>query len=135
MDSRAAVDFNQGLDIRLMTEEKAEIIKRIKVKEVHFAWDRYEDKEKVLPKFEMFKDITGWRYSKMTVFVLVNFNTSIEQDLERIYTLRDLGYDPYVMIYDKEHAPRPIRLMQRWVNNKIIFHTVDRFEDYDRTKG
>lgn len=41
IDSNAWVDFNQGLDIRLMTEEKAEMLKQIKMKELHFAWDRY----------------------------------------------------------------------------------------------
>lgn len=45
IDSGAWVDFSQGVDIRLMTEEKAEMIKQIKVKNIHFAWDRYENKE------------------------------------------------------------------------------------------
>lgn len=46
IDSKAWVDFNQGLDIRLMTEEKAEMLKQIKMKEMHFAWDRYQAKTK-----------------------------------------------------------------------------------------
>ena len=40
IDSKSWVDFSQGVDIRLMTEEKAEMIKRIKTKNIHFAWDR-----------------------------------------------------------------------------------------------
>ena len=52
IDSKAYVDFNQGLDIRMMTEEKAMMLSQIKVKELHFAWDRYEDKDMVLPKFK-----------------------------------------------------------------------------------
>ena len=60
IDSGAWVDFSQGVDIRLMTEEKAEMIKRIKVKNIHFAWDRYEDKDKIVPKFKMFSELTGW---------------------------------------------------------------------------
>lgn len=43
IDSKAWVDFSQGIDIRIMTEEKAEMLKRIKVKMVHFAFDRYQD--------------------------------------------------------------------------------------------
>ena len=39
--SRAEVDFNQGLDIRLMTEEKVDMLKQIKITQIHFAWDRY----------------------------------------------------------------------------------------------
>lgn len=132
IDSGAWVDFSQGVDIRLMTDEKAEMIKQIKTKNIHFAWDRYEDKEIVVPKFKMFKKLTGWDKRKLTVYVLTNFNTTIEQDLERIYALRDLGYHPYVMVYDKEHAKPTdtVRRLQRWVNNRIIFDRVQRFEDY-----
>lgn len=134
IDSGAWVDFSQGVDIRLMTEEKAEMIKRIKIKNIHFAWDRYEDKEKIVPKFKMFKDITGWDRRKLTVYVLTNFDTTIEQDLERIYILRDLGFWPYVMIYDKEHTKPAdtVRKLQRWVNMRAVFESTPRFEDYQK---
>ena len=132
VDSKAWIDINQGLDIRLMTEEKAELIKQMKIKELHFAWDRYEDKDIIVPKFKMFKEITQIDIRKLIVFILCNFDTTIEQDLERIYTLRDLGYWAYVMLYDKEHIPKnsDLRKMERWVNSRIIFATVPRFEDY-----
>lgn len=115
-----------------MTEEKAEMISRLKVKAVHFAWDRYEDKDSILTKFQMFKEISGWSYRKLSVFVLVNFNTTFEQDLERVYTLRDLGYNPYIMVYNKAHTTGRdnVRRLQRWVNNRIIFRTVNTFEEY-----
>ena len=137
IDSKAKVNINQGIDIRVMTEEKAEMIKQLRVDSVHFAWDRYEDKELIVPKFRAFKEITGWGARKTSVYVLTNFNTTIEQDLERIYTLRDMDYDPYVMIYDKEHTNGgdAVRLLQRWVNNRKIFKTIMKFEDYDRTRG
>ena len=134
IDSGAWVDFSQGVDIRLMTEEKAEMIKRISIKSIHFAWDRYEDKDKIVPKFKAFKDITGWDRRKMAVYVLTNFDTTIEQDLERIYTLRELGYWPYVMIYDKEHTKPSdtVRKLQRWVNMRAIFESEPRFENYQK---
>lgn len=137
IDSKAWIDFSQGLDIRMMTEEKAEMLKRMKIKQVHFAWDRYEDKEIIVPKFEMFKRITQWDKRKLSVYVLTNFDTTHEQDLERIYTLRDLGYWPYVMVYDKEHLPKGhiARKVQRWVNMRAIFEKVKRFEDYQKGGG
>lgn len=133
IDSRAEIDFNQGLDIRLMTEEKARLLNQIKIKEIHFAWDRYQDKEKILPKLKLFASITKHspHAHKAIVYTIVNFDTTIEQDLERIYTLRDLGYWPYVMIYDKEHCKRVYKDMQRWVNNRFIFAKCKRFEDYE----
>ena len=79
----------------------------------------------------MFKDITKWGYRKLSVYVLTNFNTTFEQDLERVYTLRDMGYDPYIMVYDKAHTTGRdnVRRLQRWVNNRIIFRTVSTFEE------
>lgn len=132
IDSGAWVDFSQGVDIRLMTEEKAEMIKCIRTKNIHFAWDRYGDKERIIPRLREFKQVTQWDKRKLTVYVLTNFDTTTEQDLERIYILRDLGYWPYVMIYDREHT-RPgdeVRRMQRWVNMRAVFENVKRFEDY-----
>lgn len=132
IDSKAKININQGIDIRIMTQEKAEMIKKLRVESVHFAWDRYEDKEHIIRKLKEFKEITGWGARKTSVYVLTNFNTTIEQDLERVYTLRNLDYNPYVMIYKKEttKSTDEIRRLQRWVNNKIIFKTIKRFEDY-----
>lgn len=132
IDSKAWIDFSQGCDIRIMTEEKAEYIKRMKIKQIHFAWDRLEDEKIIIPKFREFKEITGWDKRKLPVYVLVNYNTTIEQDLHRIYTLRDLGYWPYVMVYEKDRLPpkHPIRKLQRWVNMRAVFEKIKNFNDY-----
>lgn len=134
IDSKAWVDINQGLDIRLMTEEKAAMLKQIKMKQLHFAWDRYKDKDIILPKFKMFKDIYGGNERNLIVYVLCNFDTTIEQDLERIYTLREMGYWAYVMLYDKENIPRghELRKMARWVNNRFVFAKCKTFDEYKR---
>lgn len=161
IDSSAWVDFSQGIDIRLMTEEKAGMIKRIRTKNIHFAWDRYGDREEIIPKLRMFRELTGWSYQQLTVYVLTNFNTTHEQDLDRIYTLRDLGFNPYVMIYNKDDfvvrdkRGKPMRRkpagellkkyteeeikhfdkcwdLQGWVNNRIIFRSCNSFRDYRR---
>ena len=132
IDSGANVEFNGGLDIRMMTEEKAEMVSQIKQKIVHFAWDQYQDKKMIIPKFEMFKKISGFSERKMIVYTIVNYDTTLEQDLERIYTLRDLGYWAYVMIYNKDSLPpgHVYKKLQRWVNNRFIFATCKTFEEY-----
>ncbi len=108
------------------------MLSKLRVKRIHFAWDRYEDKDMILPKFQMFKDISKWGYSKLCVYVLTNFDTTFEQDLERVYTLRNMGYDPYIMVYDKAHTTTKdnVRRLQRWVNNRILFRAVPTFEQY-----
>jgi hypothetical protein len=132
IDSKANVDINQGLDIRLMTKEKAEMLGKIKMDQLHFAWDRYQDKDMILPKLQMFREMTNKNERSMIVYVLCNFDTTVEQDLERIYTLRKMGYWAYVMLYDKEHIPQGhiLRKIARWVNNRFIFAKCETFEEY-----
>lgn len=132
IDSGAWIDFSQGLDIRMMTEKKAEMLMQMKIKNIHFAWDKYEDKEIVVPKFKEFKERTGLDKRKLTVYILTNFDTTHEQDLDRVYTLRGLGYRPYVMVYNKKSLPQGhiTRRLQRWVNMRAVFETIPKFEDY-----
>lgn len=132
IDSGAWIDFSQGCDIRIMTDEKIEFLMKMRIKQIHFAWDRYAEKDIILPKLQRFKEITGWDKRKMTVYVLCGYDSTIEQDLERIYTLRDMGYSPYVMIYDKyaRRAGDVLKRMQRWVNSKRTFAVVREFGEY-----
>lgn len=132
IESGAWVDFTQGLDIRLV-EGVEKLLSQIKVKMLHFAWDNPE--QDLTKYFQNFKSKTDFDMRRLRVYVLTNFDSTHEQDLYRIYKLREMGYDPYVMIYEKETAPRKTRSLQRWVNNKIIFRSVERFEDYDPKKG
>lgn len=132
IESRAKVDFTQGLDIRCTNEENVALLNQIKVKEIHFAWDNAKDDLK--PKFEWYKTVAKHKpHGKFgTVYCLTNYGSTMEENLYRIYTLRDMGYDPYVMIYDKPNAPKEIRELQRWVNNKYIFRKCLKFEEYKK---
>ena len=128
--SGAWIDFTQGLDIRLVTKDNISLLNRIKTKMLHFAWDN--PKQDLAGQFQLFNKHTKIKdYRKKTVYVLTNYNSTIEEDLHRIYTLRDLGYTPYVMVYQKETADSQHRYLQRWVNNQRIFKTIPRFENYD----
>jgi hypothetical protein len=131
IDSKAWIDFTQGLDIRLVDDEVIHYISRMKIKMLHFAWDMMKNSEQIIKNLRIFKTKTGIDYRQAKVYVLTNYNTTFEEDLYRIYKLKELGYDPYVMIYDKQNAPKQIRHLQRWVNNKIVFRTCERFEDYN----
>lgn len=130
LETGAEIDFSQGLDIKLLNDNDIRDINAMKIKNVHFAWD--DPKKDLKAKFEDYtKKARHKPHGKYgTVYCLTNFNSTMEENLYRIYTLRDLGYDPYVMVYDKPHAPREIRRLQRWVNNSKIFRTCKRFEDY-----
>lgn len=133
-DSKAKVNISQGADIRIMTDEKLDALLRVNIGTLHFAWDRDED---LLPIFKRYADAIHAKvpFRRLGVYVLVNFDTSWEYDLHRIYSLRDLGYDPYVMVYDKANAPRRKKLLARWANNKAVFRQCPKFEDYDSRKA
>jgi len=130
INSRSYIEFNQGLDIRLITDKIAEKLNQLKIKMIHFAWDNYEFK--TYEKLKEFRSKLKFDDRRLRVYVLTNFNTTEEQNLERIYKLKELGYDPYVMIFDKPNAPKRLKQMQRWVNNKFIFRSgqAETFEDY-----
>ena len=128
-ESRAYVDFSQGLDIRLITPDNVALLNKVRTKAVHFAWDNPDID--LTPYFLRFLELTAIKnVRKRKVYVLTNYGSTHEQDLYRVETLRGMGYDPYVMVYDRPSAPAITRQLQRWVNNKRIFHTVPNFADY-----
>ena len=130
IDSKVWVDINQGADARLLTLENIEMLNHIKLKDIRFAWDDIKQSQSVLKGLELYAKYGKLKERHRIVYVLTNFNTNMEENLYRIYKLREMQYSPYVMIYDKPNAPREIRRLQRWVNNKIIWRTCERFEDY-----
>ena len=135
-DSGATVDFNQGLDARLLNEENIALLGGIKIKELHFAWDYMKYSPSVLRGLKLYAERATRKPHGCwaTVYCLTNYDTTMEENLYRIYTLRDMGYSPYVMVYDKPNAPQDIRRLQRWCNCKWIFDKCARFEDYTTTR-
>ncbi len=133
VDSKAKVEFNQGLDIRLVNEMNLDLLRQIRIDKPHFAFDDYKQKDIIMPKMRMVREITGWNRNKgrPAVFILCNYDTTIEQDIERIQFCRSLDWSPYPMIYDKEHADPIYRRLQRWCNNFIFWNTPT-FEEYGR---
>lgn len=130
-DSKATVEFNQGLDIRLITDENLDLLRKVKLNQIHFAFDRWQDKDIIEPRLRAFKEATGYDRGKgkVMVYILVNYDTTLEQDIYRIQLCRELNFSPYPMIYDKEHCDPVYRKLQRWCSN-YVFWGVPTFEEY-----
>lgn len=128
IDTHAKIDFTQGLDIRLLDQYDIQDVNKMRIGTLHFAWDNPNDNLK--PKFEDFAKSFRRRTNIGTVYILTNFGSTLDQDLYRIYTLRDLGYDPFVMIYNKPAAPKEVLHLQRWCNNKFVFKSTKSFNEY-----
>nr|DAV52250.1 MAG TPA: Elongator protein 3, MiaB family, Radical SAM [Caudoviricetes sp.] len=125
-DSQATVDFTQGLDARLVTKSNIKLLSQIKVKTVHFAFDLMKNERKIVEGLKLYKESTGVDERKTGVYILTNYNTTHEEDLYRVYTVRDLGYMPYVMIYNKPDAPKITKDLQRWCNNRFIYRASEK---------
>ena len=150
IDSKAKVEFSGGLDVRFVNQEIAELLTRIKIPVHHFAWD--DPREELEEKYKFLRKYLNVHDQNNIVYVLTNFWSTHEEDLYRIYTLRRLGYSPFVMIYDKQkfvdnhgrwlpdvkqrftseqiYHFKVCQHMQRWCNSRAVFRTVETFGEY-----
>ena len=124
------VNFSQGLNIRLITEEQAEALASVRFwnlkgtkRQVHFAWDQFgKGTERLIDQGMKRVTDAGITPAQMAFYVLIGFNTTPEEDLYRVEKLRDYGCDPYAMPYNKSDPYQ--KKFTRWVNRKAIFKTV-----------
>jgi len=125
---KISVDFNQGLDIRHLTNIQAKALSKLKLwgqTPLRFAWDLMETEPLVRHGISIL--CHHKLISKSMFYVLIGFNTTEKEDLYRIEMLRGLKAEPFVMPYDK--FDRYQKSFARWVNHKAIFKSVE-WKDY-----
>lgn len=127
------VDFNQGLDARLIDGPVAKLLAKVKwLEPLRLACDRSTQ----MPAIQ--KAVQHLRYNNCTpsryfIYVLVR---DIPDALERVKFLKGMGLDPYAQAYrDKEGNPpsREQESFERWVNMKSTFKTTT-WEEYGHCK-
>ena len=130
-DSKAKVDFTQGLDARFITEEVAYLVKDIRKEAVHFAFDFMENEKAIIKGLKTYADICGLpsSCSDKAVYMLTNYDTTHEEDMYRIKMIESCGFVPDVRVYRKNTAPQITRDLQRWCNNRLIYSST-KWEDY-----
>ena len=129
IDSKAKIDFTQGLDARFINDEIAELICKCKIDIVHFAFDFMKNEKAILQGLECFKEHYKGSDRALKVYVLTNYNTTHQEDWYRVKCISELGYQPYVMIYQKGTHDRFLTDLQRYCNSSFIFRTTS-FEEY-----
>lgn len=108
------VDFNQGLDIRILTEDDIQELKSIRhVREMRFAFDNMSDEPYVRKGVAMLK-AAGIKYSMF--YILVGYNTTPEQDMQRLEVIRELNQRAYVMRHKNVKGIRWYSDLGAWVN-------------------
>jgi hypothetical protein len=131
VDSKAKVDFTQGLDARFVNEENLALLKQIDIEMLHFAFDFMKFEKQIIKGLALAKEILQISDRDCIVYMLTNYDTTIEEDLYRVKKISELGFQPDVRIYRKNSLPEThvLRDLQRWCNNKFLYRSCD-FMDY-----
>lgn len=125
------VDFNQGLDARLIDSDVAEMLARLKwIRFIRMSCDTDAMLPVVIDAVNALKHY-GVKPYRIFVYLLVQDIKSAER---RARWLRDTGVDvfaqPYRDFTNNIEPTQEQRDFARWVNHKAIFKTIDRFKDY-----
>jgi len=98
-----SVRDENGYDLRLLDDSKASALKKTKWSgELHFAWDRMEDAKQIMNGLELLRE---YKINNAHIYVLIGYDTTIEEDLHRCQVIKDYGQTPYIMPYvaDKQN--------------------------------
>jgi len=113
-ENNIRIDFNQGLDHRLLTYEIVLELKRTSIKQYRFAYDSPSMRQSVNRAIALLKSV-GINQSMW--YILVGFNTMLKEDVTRINHLRFTGQRAYIQRYSKDRKYIP---MARWQNQKAL---------------
>lgn len=125
------IDFNQGLDARLIDDDVAGVLARLKwIRSIRMSCDTDAMLDTVTRAVERLQK-HGVKPYRIFVYLLVQDITSAEK---RAVTLRDLGVDvfaqPYRDFVSNQEPPIELRRFARWVNMKAIFKSTKTFAEY-----
>lgn len=120
VDNKIKLDFNQGLDHRLMTEDIAKCMAKISHDEYRLAFDHPSYQTGVERAIKLLR---GAGINRAIWYVLVGYNTTPKQDLERLNYLRDTGQRAFVQRF-RSHYSEPFYIaISDWANQRHLFAT------------
>lgn len=135
IDSKASVNYCQGLDARFIDDDISKLLCQTKIKMVHFAFDLIKNEEKILKGLKIFAKYFNKDDRSKRVYILTNYNSTIQEDYYRTKKVIELGYSPYIMIYQKGTQPQFLTDLARWANSMFLYRSTT-FADYTpRTDG
>lgn len=125
------IDFNQGLDARLITPEIARMLARLHwIRFVRLACDTSE----MLPVIQQataYLREAGISPSRFWAYALVR---DVEEAHRRVLALRDMGVEPFAQPYRDYNGGEPTEeqnAFARWVNRKSLFK-ICTWEEYQK---
>lgn len=119
----------QGMDIRLLTEEIAVRLKQLKWDgDLHFAFDNINLEKDVLRGIEILKQVGFDTRHRVQFYVLVGYNSTLDEDIYRCNLLKDNLVNAFVMKYKNT---KELNALARWANRKWLYWKIP-FENYRR---
>ena len=136
-DSKAKVDFTQGLDARFLNERNLELLNEINIYMLHFAFDFMKYEKQIVKGLTLARQRLKITDRNAIVYILTNYDTTIQEDLYRVQKIREIGFSPDIRIYRKETLPKRhiLRDLQRWANNRFIYRSCEFMEYVPRNDG
>lgn len=136
-ESKASVDITQGLDARFINKNNLELLKQMKIKMVHFAFDFMKNEKNIISGLNLAKEHLQLDDRNSVVYMLTNFDTTIKEDIYRVKRIQECGYMPDVRIYRKPTLPKRhiLRDLQRWCNNRLLYRSSSFFDYVPRSDG
>lgn len=130
LDKGIQLEWNQGLDIRMMTPEVAQALKRMDTWiPIKFAFDDLKIKDQVFKGIEMLKEAGIDTHGNVMFYVYCHNDDHVDSALKRCNMLKERNTCPYVMLnIDKEPSPKMKRL-KSWANGKNVFWSTT-FEEF-----
>lgn len=129
INSKAYIDYTQGLDARLIDNDIAKLICKTKINMVHFAFDLMKNEARILAGLKIFAKYFQKNERSKRVYILTNYNTTLQEDWYRVKRVKELGYTPYIMIYQKGTQPQFLTDLARWANCLYLQRSTT-FEEY-----
>ena len=124
------LSFNavQGMDIRILNEEIAARLNKIKwCGDLHFAFDNVRDEPKIIRGIEMLT-AAGINPRKLIFYVLTGYDSTFEEDVYRVNLLRSLNTNAFIMQYTSN---RQTRDLANYVNRRWLYWAIP-WEQYSR---
>ena len=99
------VDFNQGIDIRIINDEKAKVIASLKTRLIRSAYDSIASRKEVQRGIELLASY-GVSRRKILLYTLLNFENDTPDDLlNRMLDIMEWGAVSYPMRYQPIKLP------------------------------
>ena len=117
LNQKRYIDFNQGVDARLVTEEKMKKLAETNIRPLRIAFDHYEQRDIYLKAIYMAAD---YGIKELSNYILYNFHDKPEELYERLKINVDLCEELNIKIYSFPMKYHPINDPEYFNNRNFI---------------